>query len=112
MGNTPFHEGKRRVLSPIRRLKRKSITDEKTGCIIWTGSSNGIYGQISYLGMMMTVHRLSAHLHLGLDLKNREAFACHKDICPNKKCWNPDHLYIGSRSDNSKDVWKVKYANT
>ena len=27
-----------------------------------------------------------------------------KLICPNKNCWNPEHIYIGTYYENSQDI--------
>ena len=43
---------------------------------------------------------MSAKLFLGLDINEQHIQACHKDICPNKNCWNPEHLYLGSNQQN------------
>lgn len=40
----------------------------------------------------------------GLYKDDKLMFACHK--CSNKACVNPDHLYWGTRSDNTKDMFK------
>lgn len=109
MGNKPFIFGERKRKNPLDRLKKKSIIDLTTNCWIWQGSNTGHsgYGYISYLGRMVSVHRLSAHLNLNFDLKSK-LFICHKRECPNKMCWNPEHLYIGTRSENSKDSEFIK----
>lgn len=52
---------------------------------------------------MIGVHRVSAHIHHGLDLKAKRVQACHTDECPNKNCWNPEHVYVGNASKNKSD---------
>lgn len=49
------------------------------------------------------VSRVSAALHLGLDMDNYSQLACHKPECNRKHCWNPDHLYIGDKTSNMID---------
>jgi hypothetical protein len=46
------------------------------------------------------VHRLAAHLWLGLDLDSR---VCVLHRCDNPPCFNPDHLFLGTQSDNLRD---------
>jgi hypothetical protein len=86
-----------------KRLKDNTIIDPNTGCYLWVGYmvENG-YGQTSLNYHCYKVHRLSAHIFLGLDLSSN-LFVLHKTSCPNKNCWNPEHLYIGTQSDNMKD---------
>jgi len=78
----------------------REITD--SGCWLYTMSRRGKYGQISYRHKQYSVHRLSAHIYLGLDL-NSELQVNHKTNCPHKHCFNPDHLYIGTQKDNMND---------
>ena len=50
----------------------------------------------------MNLHRLSAHLFLGLDL-NSELQALHRKECYSRSCWNPEHLYVGTMQQNMAD---------
>src|SRR5215204_6422730 len=59
------------------------------------------YARICFEGEHVYVHRLSAHLFHGMDLGNRRIMALHDPLkCKFKNCWNPDHLSIGTGSDN------------
>lgn len=86
----------------IEQLLKSKTHKTESGCWLWTGgvSSNG-YGHFRWEGRDVSVHRASAHLYLGLDIKDRELQACHK--CDKKTCWNPDHLYVGTAQDNTWD---------
>lgn len=92
----------------VERLKKDSIVSPITGCYLWQGERNHDgYGQVWIESVRFQVHRLSASIHLGLDLDDRKQLALHKLECKNKDCWNPEHLYIGSISDNAKDSYKA-----
>jgi hypothetical protein len=76
-----------------------------TGCWLWTGalSTHG-YGRLKIERRVVLVHRLAAHLWLGLDLTSGD-IACHN--CPggdNPACFNPAHLFVGSAKDNAQDT--------
>jgi hypothetical protein len=72
-----------------------------TGCWLWSRAlgSKG-YGQSQFEGRAMGAHRLS-----WLAFKGGEAgkmFVCHR--CDTPSCVNPDHLFLGSASDNLADM--------
>jgi hypothetical protein len=83
-----------------RLLKRRKITE--SGCWEWTGAlTSGGYGNIKVAGKVVTVTRLS------LRVFKPEEFADFLDVlhkCNNRKCYNPDHLYCGSKKDNARDA--------
>lgn len=91
-------------------LKSESIIDTTTGCWLYqktVETGYGRYGRITIEGKSIYVHRLSASIFLGLDLEDLEQLACHELICPNKNCWNPEHLYIGNNSSNACDKHQI-----
>ena len=72
------------------------------GCWIWTGNQRKKqgYGGFRYLGKMMLAHRVSYILYKGdFDI---ELSVCHS--CDHPSCVNPDHLFLGTHSDNMKDM--------
>lgn len=86
----------------LLKFKRKTIY--KNGCWLFIGWHNEQgYGRLKFNGIYTTVSRVSCHIFHGLDLDNRELHALHKPICPNKNCWNPEHLYVGTNSQNKLD---------
>ena len=89
------------------RIKDYKVIDPVIGCWLYTGGicpSTG-YGRIKIGSNKRTyVHRISAAYHYGLDMNNNKSFACHKPICPNRRCFNPDHIYVGNNQSNQRDV--------
>ena len=81
------------------------------GCWIWTGGLNeeGPYGNFRWLGMVCLAHRLSYMLHFG-DIQKRtdgeNVCVCHR--CDVPLCVRPDHLFLGTASDNMLDMVKKK----
>ena len=56
-------------------------------------------------------HRISACIYLGLDYDSKYKLALHKKECNNKRCWNPEHLYIGDYADNLSDTYDLGRVN-
>lgn len=67
-------------------------------CWIWHTRPKK-YGFFSINGKVMNASRASYLLNIGLVGK---LDVCHK--CNNKACVRPDHLYLGTRSQNMKDA--------
>lgn len=78
------------------------------GCWIgpWSTRNPNGYAQIWFPRVYKTyeAHRVSAALYHRLDLRDPYQYACHKNICSIKACFNPDHLYKGNPSTNSSDT--------
>lgn len=76
-------------------------------CWIWTAhASNKGYGVISSgvsPSRPILAHRLSYMMHFGAIPGS--LFVCHS--CDNPLCVNPEHLWLGTQSDNLHDM-KVK----
>jgi hypothetical protein len=86
-----------------QKLKSKTIIDSKTGCWLFQGGKDTSgAGQIQFNYKGCLVHRISAMLYLGFNMEGPFQVN-HKVICPNRHCWNPEHLYIGTQSDNMQD---------
>lgn len=74
--------------------------DKTTDCWNWTAakSSKG-YGRFKLNGKLVSPHVLSYQMHNNDHDSTKDV--CH--ICDNPSCVNPDHLFLGSRSDNMRD---------
>ena len=91
----------------LKRLNRHSIITNE--CWLWKGCKTIPYGygKIRLDKKYLYVHRISAFLFLGLDLDDTSRHAAHKDVCSNTNCWNPEHLYIATPKENTRDLIKA-----
>jgi hypothetical protein len=94
---------KYRRLSPVDRLLKHRIINEKTGCWIWNGRiDNDGYGRIGITtnGKIKTtsVHRYSFSIYNNIELTSFDTI-CHQ--CHNRKCFNPAHLKKSTTLNNS-----------
>jgi len=88
----------------LDNLKKRTVIDIATNCWLWQGgkSSHFGHGKTSFHDRTITIHRLAMHLIKGFDLMS-DNHILHKLICPNRNCWNPEHLYEGNHQDNMND---------
>ena len=78
-----------------------SLVNKTPGCWEWIGRfGNAGYGQVKRNGKNKGAHRISYELTHGAI----PAGLCVLHRCDNRKCVRPDHLFLGTKRDNTRDM--------
>jgi len=77
------------------KINKKSSSE----CWEWAGGLRDGYGRIKINYKNYNAHRLVYELTYGLIPKGM----CVLHKCDNRKCCNPEHLFLGTNNDNVKD---------
>ncbi len=85
-----------------QRLFASICVDDGTECWEWKRDrfTEG-YGRLKVQGKAFLAHRVSAHVFLDFDLASP---LCVLHKCDNPPCINPEHLFIGTQTDNIRDM--------
>ncbi len=90
--------------SEKKRFLMRVGTANSVGCTEWTGSRNSVkwHGQWrNAAGQIELTHRASWRMFVGEIPEGM--FVLHK--CDNPACVKPAHLFLGTQSDNARDMW-------
>lgn len=78
-----------------------SKVSKSTGCWLWSGTlQQKGYGTLMVDNERHSVHRIAWTLHFG-PIPHR-LMVCHS--CDVPSCVNPNHLFLGTNSDNMRDA--------
>lgn len=103
------------VKNTPERFWRRVSRGEPEHCWEWQGAVTSMgYGNVSWSGKFVLAHRLAYYIEYGgitLETgfrtpgvaKQYQQFVLHK--CDNRRCCNPQHLFLGSMSDNMLDAY-------
>jgi hypothetical protein len=86
-------------LTDRQRFWSKVCIGADDECWNWLGTvTNGGHGQFWLGGKHVYAHRYAKSLYADVP---RDKLVCH--ACDNAGCVNPNHLYVGTHSDNQRD---------
>lgn len=92
----------------LAKFKARTETND-SGCWLYVlGKDSFGYGQVYVHGVRWKLHRWMFSYHK--EEIPRELFVCH--TCDIPACCNPEHLWLGTKSDNERDkVAKGRFGN-
>jgi hypothetical protein len=85
-------------LDRIKKYFLKNVI-QKEGCWDWNGCNRRGYVFINYMNKGLAAHRASWIIFRGM-IPDR-VLVLHK--CDNRRCTNPEHLYLGTAKENAED---------
>lgn len=102
MASRRYTAGKFAGLSLEARFWARVKQDAGDACWLWTGSRQSPvrYGRLLVEGQRVYAHRFSWILHYGMIPDG--LYVLHQ--CDTPPCVRPDHLFLGTHSDNMQDM--------